>query len=546
MKMALTVEMSTTVRDVDGTILAASESTTTIPGMDEIKQDGFRSAFNLMETNLMAAVRLMIITFISRFWKMMSKRRTEEEAQPGLTMEEKPYRIECEFGSVETQGHALSNGKRTIFDSRASFFELTGSREAFKSNALRSLMLVLGALLSVRKATNLLDRIRGTVKGIIETTFRNIVEREGQAIQGYIEQTTAAAIEKEGISIDQNGKATREQPENETTGKNSAPDSAHIDAETVHEAAKRLHLAEGSYNPEDYEKDAVNISPDEVGVNRQTEDREPNEKKKDQPKKVRNTVIHVSIENNTDDPKTSSSSSYVLNGLMVVGTFVILLGFLCINGLLDRNLVFFVDGASNLHTAIANLFANITKAKVILDWYHLRKKMEQKLSLICTNKEYRNELLQKCMPMLWRRNIDGVIALLRSIDMKQVKDKGVLAALIEFLDGARAIIPNYQLRAALGLRNSSNRGEKANDLIVADRQKHNGMSWSDVGSSSLASVAALVYNNELDNWVNHGFVSLKLVERVTPIRQRKSRQRTSVAYENRPVKGKKTKGDTAA
>jgi hypothetical protein len=40
------------------------------------------------------------------------------------------------------------------------------------------------------------------------------------------------------------------------------------------------------------------------------------------------------------------------------------------------------------------------------------------------------------------------------------------------------MIPVYAVRRQLGLRNSSNRGEKANDLLVAARQKHNGMSWS--------------------------------------------------------------------
>ncbi|MEW6619217.1 MAG: hypothetical protein AB1422_07760 [bacterium] len=48
---------------------------------------------------------------------------------------------------------------------------------------------------------------------------------------------------------------------------------------------------------------------------------------------------------------------------------------------------------------------------------------------------------------------------------------------------------------------SSNRGEKANDLAVADRQKHNGMRWSKKGSSALASVITLHQNNEQDNWI---------------------------------------------
>ena len=58
--------------------------------------------------------------------------------------------------------------------------------------------------------------------------------------------------------------------------------------------------------------------------------------------------------------------------------------------------------------------------------------------------------------------------------------------------------------AELGLRNSSNRVEKANDLVVAQRQKHNGMSWSTSGSGALAQITALIINDELHSWLNDG------------------------------------------
>lgn len=61
-------------------------------------------------------------------------------------------------------------------------------------------------------------------------------------------------------------------------------------------------------------------------------------------------------------------------------------------------------------------------------------------------------------------------------------------------------IPCYALRKELGLRNSSNTGEKMNDLIVSDRQKHNGMSWSKEGSVALASITALKRNKESRKW----------------------------------------------
>ena len=100
---------------------------------------------------------------------------------------------------------------------------------------------------------------------------------------------------------------------------------------------------------------------------------------------------------------------------------------------------------------------------------------------------------------------------------------------------------SFKLNRVLGLRNSSNRGEKANDLIVSNRQKHNGMSWSDDGSTTLASVSAAIHNNELDNWIENGTLSLRMVERTTPKRSRRNRKRTTVSYSNAPAKITKVK-----
>lgn len=74
-------------------------------------------------------------------------------------------------------------------------------------------------------------------------------------------------------------------------------------------------------------------------------------------------------------------------------------------------------------------------------------------------------------------------------------------------------IPCYALRKKLGLRNSSNRGEKSNDLTVSERQKHNGMSWSKSGSSSLASVITLHQNGEQMNWLLKREIEFKMVNK---------------------------------
>jgi len=445
---------------------------------------------------------------------------------------------------LEITGHKWVDGAKIIFDSTESFFEKTGLREAFKSDLFKGLMLQFSTITSFRNGTRLLNRMRRVDKGIIETTFRNSVEREGISIQQHMEEKAEAAIDEKGLNIDNNGVVIWKGTQNKVTQDDFIFSHTHIDAETVHAAAQRLKLPEGSYNPTDYELSGVNISSDEVGVKRQTETR-PRDEGKAQPKRVENTVIHVEMANETDDPNVASSSSYTLNSSSVPGAFKLLLGFLCMNGLLGSTMVFFVDGARNLNTIIAEMFS-FANIKIILDWFHLRKKMEETLSLICNNRDYRNEMLQKIMPVLWRGNVDEAIVILKSIDMSMVKNIVKLNYLIGYLERVSKNIPNYMLRDALGLRNSSNRGEKANDLLVANRQKHNGMSWSDNGSIALASVTAIIHNNELDNWVENGFLSFKLVERTTPKRPKRNRKRTDTAYANTPAKNKKIKASTAA
>ena len=68
----------------------------------------------------------------------------------------------------------------------------------------------------------------------------------------------------------------------------------------------------------------------------------------------------------------------------------------------------------------------------------------------------------------------------------------------------------YALRHELGLRISSNRVEKANDLVVATRQEHNGMSWSRKGSGALAIITAAIINGEMEGWITEGKISYRM------------------------------------
>jgi hypothetical protein len=66
------------------------------------------------------------------------------------------------------------------------------------------------------------------------------------------------------------------------------------------------------------------------------------------------------------------------------------------------------------------------------------------------------------------------------------------------------------VRKQLGLRHSSNRGEKENDLVVATRQKYTGMGWSPTGSIALAALATAARNPEVDRWFRTGQIEFML------------------------------------
>jgi hypothetical protein len=182
----------------------------------------------------------------------------------------------------------------------------------------------------------------------------------------------------------------------------------------------------------------------------------------------------------------------------------VLLAFLLANGLmlLPGPLIFFTDGAEDLLLAIQKVFAFLP-FKIILDWYHLEKKCQQRLSLAMKGKEKRNQTLHELLAWLWIGKVDRAVGYLRGLHPDDIKDVDQIEKLIGYFSRNLSFIPCYALRKKLGLRVSSNAVEKTNDLLVSNRQKHNGMSWSANGSTSLARLSSVCRNDEHIHWLRH-------------------------------------------
>ena len=253
----------------------------------------------------------------------------------------------------------------------------------------------------------------------------------------------------------------------------------------------------------DIEKSSGNvcyISIDDVGVKFQRDSRADAALKDG--KYVENTVIHIQTDN----------FQYCITAIGMQCAFRLLFAFLLENKLMEnRRLVFFTDGAMNIFNHIESFFG-FREHTVILDWFHMRKRIKELMSMAIKGKiDKKREIIRDLLRILYAGNIDDATAYLQKFDPKRIKNSDKLQEAIDYLNRKSPFVPCYALRAKTHLRISSNPVEKANDLIVAKRQKHNGMSWSKAGSGALAVITAAKRNGVLVDWVKNKHVTFKLV-----------------------------------
>lgn len=272
-----------------------------------------------------------------------------------------------------------------------------------------------------------------------------------------------------------------------------------VDYNRDKDSKMELEYGLATSNIETSTNDCCYVSIDDVGVRFQKAERS-DDYKKDR-KFIENTVIHIQ----------KGDQKYTITAIGMENAFRQLVAFLLSNNLMEEcRLVFLTDGATNIRDNIETYFG-FRQYTLILDWYHLEKKCNEFLSMILNGKkEEKNEIKQELATILWTGRVDKALDFLGDLDKSKIKNTKKFDELKGYLDRKSPNI-TYALRHQLGLRTSSNRVEKANDLVVATRQKHNGMSWSENGSGALAIITAAKMNGELDNWIETGEVGFTLV-----------------------------------
>ena len=349
---------------------------------------------------------------------------------------------------------------------------------------------------SYRDAADILNRFLGRtdINTIKLRTLSDSMGRIGSEISKRLSDVTAHILSVYGFD-DESGLPLEDAvlSSNITTAaipQNVEPDKAEIDAviAAVNDCREeKIPFSASEIKIESVPEECVYVSIDDIGVKHQKDSRKEGSVR--DYKYVENTVAHIQY----------GGETYILTGIGMRNVFKSILAFLLVNNLLSRELVFLTDGAQDIRSHIQSVF-QFHPYIVILDWFHLKKRCQEWLSMAIRGKDRRNAILEKTLRYLWVGDAAGASGYLSSLDPADIRNRKWIDDLLGYFQKKGDAITCYALRAKLGLRNSSNPVEKANDLIVAQRQKHNGMAWSPHGSGALAALQMICLNHQSDLW----------------------------------------------
>ena len=159
---------------------------------------------------------------------------------------------------------------------------------------------------------------------------------------------------------------------------------------------------------------------------------------------------------------------------------------------LPLNLVAITDGAKTIRHRLLTIFG--IAVTIILDWYHLCKKLREMMSMIAANKLEKIKHLKFLLSQLWQGNTTIALEYLKH----QVKARNLdkWHELIGYLEKHQPEIINYKRRSQAGKTIGSGRVEKGVDLTVGSRQKNKGMSWRPLGSRAFCLLKVVELNGQ--------------------------------------------------
>lgn len=145
------------------------------------------------------------------------------------------------------------------------------------------------------------------------------------------------------------------------------------------------------------------------------------------------------------------------------------------------------------------------ECKYILDYYHLCKKVRERLWSVYDREKRFQEVKNQVMDYLNSGDVDGALEYIHSLEKRFRKryKKEHLRKLAGYIERNRHGIWYKEAREK-GISIGAGSADKAGDIIICRRMKRRGMWWSRKGADAVLSIRILVCNGEWDDfWAKH-------------------------------------------
>lgn len=225
-------------------------------------------------------------------------------------------------------------------------------------------------------------------------------------------------------------------------------------------------------------------------------------------KYVQNPVgtLQQGISSDEDEQK---GKKIFFNHESIYGVFLIIFAILFMTNCIGEDIVFFFDGELRIVEEFKKLFWWKHNVIIILDWFHITQIVNLYIGIALTNREkykdIKDDIKKTILRLIWVGKIKECLEYLKSIDKKLIKNQDKLDNLIQYFIERQQYIVCYALRKQLGLPNSSNPAETASNILVANRQKKKGSSWSFDGSRGMSTICALRKNGQFRNFIEGNY-----------------------------------------
>ena len=336
-------------------------------------------------------------------------------AAPGSQLVAHPnlYRVDGEIGRFQFQTFDVQNANARIEFQGLDMLPKRTGKQWYQTVGFKEIAIIHGvADRSYRKTEMAINLQRRQLKGGTPLmTLCNAAEAEGAAVFAEIERETQQAFIEHGFTVEGQRLVSADSPTDDADSV-KLPTQA-IDVVQQEWSVISKEMSQRGFTPEqienaqpriedlyalDYEspEHTTNIFIDDVCVKKQKPHRQlVDPSTEPQPgeelKRVHTSVAR--IEHN--------GQGFTLVGPSLITLLRFVLAFLLCNSLTGKRLRFYVDGQRTLQDTILTFFGWHHAVSLILDWFHVVKKVKELLSMAMRGRELRNAHAKVVLRMLW-------------------------------------------------------------------------------------------------------------------------------------------------